>query len=116
MKDRHTNSPSQKCYSSGDKVCVHKRLGGAGGSDSFRQDTEDSFTGRDNKAGFRSQGRALPGQEDQARNHPGEVGARLVCLRHTQRLAAGSGFPGDAIGMLRKMDLVRKCLCSATIS
>ena len=38
------------------------------------QAAEGSFIGRDQKAGFRSQGRALPGREDEVRIHPGRSG------------------------------------------
>lgn len=36
---------------------------------------------------------------------------RVLCVGGTpQRLAAEAVFPGDAIGMLRKMDPIKKCL------
>lgn len=53
---------------------------------------EDSFTGRDNKAGFQSQGRALPGLADQASNRMGEVEAQSGCLGHNRGVW---GTPGD---------------------
>ena len=90
------------------KVCIHKQLGGAEGATHSDRTSEDSFTGRDSKAGFWSQGRALPGREDPARNHPGEA-AHL----------AWGGPPADvwvdqysreAVGVLREVDPVRKRL------
>lgn len=80
------------------------------------QDSQDSFTGKDNKAEFQSQGGALPVPEDKARNLPGEVGEHPVCLGTPRRLGAGSVLPEDATRVLRKMDLTKKCLRSATLS
>lgn len=80
------------------------------------QASEDSFTRKDNKAGFQSQGGALPVPEDKARNSPGEVGEHPVCLGTPRRLGAGSVLPEHATGVLRKTDLIKKCLRSATLS
>lgn len=72
---RCTNSPSQHgVLCAVIKVCVYSTWEEREGATHSDQAAEDSFTGRDNKAGFRSQGRALPSREDKVRNHPGRGG------------------------------------------
>lgn len=77
------------------------------------QAAEDSFTGRDNKAGFQSQGRALQVERTRGEIIQAQVGTHLMWR----------GAPGGhscsqegAIGIGRKTDLVRKRLCSTTLS